>query len=573
MSVEIPQARKLQFLPDDFKITVWSKLKPYYHELGNRTINDVKDLENWVLDRSELDAVVSEDICWRYIRLTQNSEDVNATEHYQYFIQEISPKIANYDNDLNIKLVESPFFESLSEAGYKIYFRDVENGVKLFRAENIPLSTEEKLKAKEYGALVSKMTVEIDGEELTIPKARMLLEETDRNLRASVYKKMGQRFLEDREAFDALFNQLRKIRHEKALNADFENYRDYKFQAMGRFDFGVKDCEDFHDSIASEVVPLVTKLHEKRKKALAIETLEPWDLSVDLSGKQPLRPFETVRELIQKSAKSLEAVDPFFGNCLRIMEKMERLDLDSRKGKHPGGYNMPLALSGVPFIFMNATQSYTDMHVLMHEAGHAVHSFLTRDIELTSSKNTPSEVAELASMTMELLSMDHWDIFFKDKDDLKRAKIQQLEGVIKTLPWVAVVDKFQHWVYTHPEHSDKERQEAWLKIYNTFTSSIVNQKGLEDQLKNMWHKQLHIFEVPFYYIEYGMAQLGAVAIWKRFREMPEKAIADYQNALKLGYTRTVREIYQTAGIEFNFAQDYVKDLMAFVWSELEALYD
>ena len=254
------------------------------------------------------------------------------------------------------------------------------------------------------------------------------------------------------------------------------------------------------------------------------------------------------------------------------MKAMGHLDLDSRKGKAPGGYNYPLAETGVPFIFMNATSTLRDMVTLMHEGGHAVHSFLTKDLELGAFKNAPSEVAELASMAMELLSMDYWEVFFKSEEDLKRAKREHLEQIIETLPWVATIDKFQHWVYENPGHSPHERKESWNRIFDEFSDNITNWDRLQEVKDYLWQKQLLLFEVPFYYIEYGMAQLGAIAVWKNYRENPQKGLSEYMNALNLGYTRTIPEIYEMAGIRFDFSRAYISELMVFVKSELGKLY-
>ena len=560
--------KKLQFLPDEFKVTTWSKLKPYYSELEKRDLNDVGDLKRWILDVNELSAVVEEDMAWRYIRMTQDSGDQEAAERFQYFVAELSPKITPAQDVINKKLVASPFLNQLPEKDYFIYVRGVKNATELFREANVPLFTEDQLKGKEYGSILSKMLVEIDGKEMTLQQAGVKLQETDRSLRESVYRKINARLKEDRQALDDLMDELIKIRHQIALNAGFDNYRDYKFKELGRFDYEVKDCYDFHESIAKEVVSVNEELLRHRKKALGLDTLRPWDTGVDTSGKSPLKPTNGTEELTTKSTEALGKLHPFFGETLDIMNEMGHLDLGSRKGKHPGGYNMPLYRSGVPFIFMNSADSFRDMHVLMHEAGHAVHALLTHSYDLVSSKSVPSEVAELAAMTMELITMDQWDVFFDNEDDLRRAKVEQLEGVLKTLPWVATVDKFQHWIYTNPTHTQKEREEAWLRISGEFSSNIVDKSGLEDYQTHLWHRQLHIFEVPFYYIEYGMAQLGAIAIWKRFRENPETALNGYINALKLGYTQKIGDIYQAAGIEFNFSESYVKELAAFVQEEL-----
>lgn len=570
-TVMTPRPLQRYFLPKDFKLTVWSRLKPYYNDLLKRPINSVADLERWILDKSELDAFVGESFAWRYIKITLDSADERAAERYQYAVQELSPRIASFENLLNKKLVESPFVDDVDQEKYFTHLRNLRNSVALFQEENIPLSTEVQLKSKECGRIFSEMTVGFDGKQMTLQKAGALLEEPDRNRRESVYRKINNRILQDTEQLEVLFEELLKKRHQIATNARFENFRDYKFQALGRFDYTVDDCLDFHESIKYEILPIVDELNCYRQDNLKLEDLKPWDLNVDSSGKIPLRPFNDVQELIQRSIVCLRKLNPMFGEVIAIMDEMGHLDLESREKKRPGGYNMPLHMTGVPFIFMNAINSFADMRTLMHESGHAIHSYLTRDFRISTTKRFPSEVAELAAMTMELLTMDHWDVFFENPEDLKRAKIAQLENVLKVLPWIATIDKFQHWLYTHSNHSSEERKAEWVKINDSFTSNVINRKGLEAYSAYLWHKQLHIFEVPFYYIEYGMAQLGAIAIWKHYRENPQKAIEQYIEALKLGYTKPISEIYRAAGIEFDFSRPYIAQLGSFIKEELEKL--
>ncbi len=567
------QEHERAFVPKEFKVTTWSKLQPYYKDLLKRTIGSRQELEQWIKDKSELDAVVSEAFSWRYINITIDSTDDKAEALYQYAVQELAPKITAFENDLNEKLVNCPFASDLQGGQYYIHLRNIRNAVHLFQKDNIPLATEIQLKSKEYVKIFSEMTIGVDGKQMTLQKASSLLEEPSRAYREGVYHKIHARLLKETKSLDQLFDTLKDMRHQMAINSGFDNFRDFKFRALGRFDYEVKDCEDFHHSIQTEIVPLVDELNRFRKTALGVDKLRPWDLFVDHTGDQPLRPFESIDELVGKSVSCLYRLHPEFGHTLEIMNEMGHLDLDSRQGKRPGGYNMPLHLTGIPFIFMNATTSLSDMRTLMHEAGHAVHSRLTNHYKLKTAKRVPSEVAELAAMSMELLTMEHWDTFFEDPETLRRAKINQLEYVLKVLPWIATIDKFQHWLYTNPGHSPEERQQAWMSIMKAFNSPTIDHSGLEHYLAHLWHKQLHIFEVPFYYIEYGMAQLGAIAIWKRYREDPERAVADYLRALKLGYTCNVREIYQAAGIDFNFSQSYVSELGAFVKAELKALMD
>lgn len=570
-TISRPEPRKKEFLPEGFKLTVWSKLKPYYQALLKRPVESVEALEQWILDKSEMDATVSETFAWRYIQVTINNNDQAAADLYQYAVQELYPHIASMDNELYQKFIAIPYVDDLDKDRFFTYVRNIRNTVDLFRANNLPLSTEVQLRSREYGKIFSEMTIGMDGKQMTLQKAGTLLEETNRSCREAVYHKISTRVLQDVEQLESLFDELLSKRQTIAQNTGFVNFRDYKFKSLGRFDYTAQDCLNFHDSIKKAILPLVESLNEYRRKALNLEQLRPWDLSVDTSSKMPLKPFKNANDLLKKSIECLSKLHPIFGEVLHIMREMGHLDLESRPGKRPGAYNMPLQIAGVPFIFMNATQQLNDIRTLMHESGHAIHSFLTRDEKLGASKRLPPEIAELAAMTMELLSMEHWDVFFKDEDHLRRAKINQLENVLRILPWIATVDKFQHWAYTNPEHTREERKHAWMKIYLEFTPKNVNRSGLEHYSEYLWHKQLHIFEAPFYSIEYGMAQLGAIAIWKQYRENPQPAIEKYIGALKLGYTRPIGEVYEAAGIAFDFSDDYISKLGAFVKAELEQL--
>ena len=570
-TISIPRPRPKRYLPEDFEVSSWSQLLPHYEELLQREIHSVEDLEQWILDRSELDAVVSEDFSWRYIKVTVDSRDDDAANLYQLAVEELAPNVTAFENDLNRKLVKNPFLDQLELEKYFTHLRGVKNGVRLFRKENVRLAKEIQLKSKEYVKIFSEMTIGVDGKQMTLHKASALLEESDRRYREGVYHKIHNRILEHTQELEGLFDNLLKKRHQMALNAGFENFRDYKFQALGRFDYNVEDCEEFHESIKSEIIPLANQLNAFRKDSLEVQNLKPWDLFVDPSGGEPLRPFESINELLNKTVTCLANIHPMFGEVIEIMNSMGHLDLETRSGKRHGGYNMPLHFSGIPFVFMNASNSLSDLRTLMHESGHAVHSYLTKEYPLKSSKRVPSEVAELAAMTMELLSMEHWDVFFDNEDQLKRAQVYQLEYILKVLPWIATIDKFQHWLYTNPNHDHRDRKENWKRIFKEFSSTYVDHDGLEQYLDHLWHKQLHIFEVPFYYIEYGMAQLGAIAIWKQYRENPGQTVENYVNALKLGYTQPIGEIYKAAGISFDFSKKCVHELGRFVKRELDKL--
>lgn len=570
-SLQIPAKPLRHFLPQDIVIDSWEKIEKFYSSLLDKKISSLEELEQWLRDRSELEAVVEEEGAWRYIRMSINTKDEKAVEAYNFFVSEIEPKIAPYNDKLNRKLQECEFTTKADHQKYFIYLRGVEQELKLFREENVSVQAEISVEAQKYGVITGAQSVIYNGEEMTMPKAGMLLKHTDRKIREEIFRLIEQRREKDTDALDGLFEHLLKLRHKVSRNAGFSNYRDYMFAALGRFDYSVKDCEDFHKSIQSEIVPVVKGFMQERKEKLGLEKLKPWDLDVDASGKPALHPFTDGKSLVNKTVDAFKHIHPYFSECIRVMNEMGHLDLESKDGKAPGGYNYPLYETGVPFIFMNAVGSQRDLVTMVHEGGHAIHSFLTRDLELTAFKGLPSEVAELASMSMELISMDAWDEFYPDKEELKRAKHDQLEKIISILPWIATVDKFQHWLYTNHQHSRSERKHNWLRISDEFSSGMVDWDGFELSRQNSWQRQLHIYEVPFYYIEYGMAQLGAIAIWRNYKNNPQKSLKQYTEALSLGYTKSIPEIYKTAGIEFNFSPAYVKELATFVKTELEKL--
>jgi len=549
----------------------WENLEPIFNELNSRPLNSVSELEQWLRDRSEIEAALEEDFAWRYIRMTCDTTDEKLLSDFQFFATEIEPKIAPLSNELNKKFIQCPFSEQLDEAKYFVYVRGIKKALELFREENIPLMTQIQVEQQKYQGITGSMSVKLGGQEYTLEQASVFLKDTNRKVRQEAWEAITARRLEDKEKLDNLFNTLLKLRHQVALNAGFENFRDYMFQALGRFDYTPTDCFDFHKAIQMEIVPLLKVQADKRLNALALNELKPWDMDVDISGKPALKPFNNGEELIEKSIKCFSELSPYIGERLEIMKENGFFDVDSRKGKAPGGYNYPLAESGAPFIFMNSAGTFRDLTTMVHEGGHAVHTFISSGLELNDFKHLPSEVAELASMSMELISMDHWDKFFDHSEDLIRAKKDQLKDVLKTLPWVAVVDQFQHWIYTNPDHTSEERAKAWTKIFEPFGNNFTDWSEHQYALENLWQKQLHIFEVPFYYIEYGIAQLGAIAVWKNYKNNPEKGLLNYLEALKLGYTKTIKEIYETAGIEFNFKASYVKELAEFVQKESEKL--
>ncbi|CAN5444024.1 M3 family oligoendopeptidase [soil metagenome] len=575
-TINLPARPTRSFIGETIELKSWDDVKPLYEELLDRSIDNAEELQQWLVDRSELESYLSENFAWRYIRMTCDTANEELVKELNFFIEEIQPSMTTYGNDLDLMAINSPFLSQLTDEGYDVMVRSMKMAIDIFREENIPLQTELQTEERKYGAIVGAMTVTIDGREMTLPEASDRLQSTDRAVREEAWRKVWERRYKDHEVLDQLFDRLRDLRHQIAVNAGFTNFRDYSFAALGRFDYTPEDCFNFHEAVVEAVVPLLNELAHERKEKLRVDPLRPWDTKVDVEGRPPLKPFATGSELLEKAITCFDRLDgdgqpKELGDDLRIMRAMGHLDLESRKGKAPGGYNYPLEEIGVPFIFMNATSSLRDLVTMVHEGGHAVHSFLTRDLPLKAFRNPPMEVAELASMSMELLSMDHWDVFFDDANELRRAKLQHLESIIETLPWVATIDKFQHWIYENPTHTDAERRENWLRIYTQFADTVTNWDGFAFYQEYIWQRQLHLYEVPFYYIEYGIAQLGAIGVWRNYRRDPKAGLDGYKKALSLGYKAPIREISAAANVPFDFSREHIQELMRFVREEIRKL--
>lgn len=559
------------YLPSDYVLSSWENLKFYFEDLLNRPLDSAQQMEQWLKDRSELGSFLEEDMGWRYIRMTCDTTNEQYAKDYDFFVSQIEPHIAPYEDLLNKKWVASPFKNFRNEEGIAIALQNTEAQIEIFREENIPLQTKLQQLQQEYGRITGGMTVMHQGKELTLQQAGVMLQETDRQLRKEVWEKIQAKRKESAEELQNLFSKLIELRHQIAVNAGFANYRDYMFKAMGRFSYTPEDCKVFHAAVRDAVVPLTAKIVEARKKKLGYDSLKPYDLAVDPEGNAPLKPFDGPKDLLNKAVENFNRIHPEWGAYLQKMEKMGHLDLDSRKGKAPGGYNYPLDEVGVPFIFMNASGTVRDLVTMVHEGGHALHSFWAQGLAYNFYKHPPSEVAELASMAMELLTMEHWDVWFNNPQDLIRAKKDHLTQILETLPWVACIDAFQHWLYENPAHSVAERNAAWLKLYKDFHPSAIDWEGYEAFQEIVWQKQLHLFEVPFYYIEYGIAQLASIGVWLNTQENRAQGLAQYREALELGFTKDIAGVYATAGVKLDFSKGNIERLMGSVWQALEKL--
>ena len=563
------EKRERKYYPENFDVRDWKVVEESFKELLDFRIGSGDDLIAMMEKSSELGMIIAEEMARLYIKMTCYADNEENQKNFNKFYATIVANSQPYVNKLNLKFYESEYKKDLPDNKYGHLKRIIANDIEIFREENIPLKTKETELRNRYGEINSKMTVTYDGREQTLAQLGKYLQEPDRAVREETWRLRYKRLGEDREKLDSLFDELRVLREKQAANAGFDNYRDFKHKEMGRFSYTPQDIEQFHFSVEKVVLPFLRELTEERKEKLGLEKVRPWDTAVDLDGKV-LKPFETTEEFVGKAVKILNRVDREFALNLDKMDNTGLLDLENRKGKAPGGYNYPLQEMGSSFIFMNAVGLHRDVVTLLHESGHAMHSAATKDIPIATYKHTPSEVAELASMAMELLTIDYWDEYYDSEEDFQKAKRDQLQGTLKFLPWCMIVDAFQQWIYTHPDHNKEERYEQFSKLVKRFNTG-VDWSGLEEEEKYSWMFQLHIFEVPFYYIEYGMAQLGALSIYKNYREKGKKAIDDYKKFLQLGYTRPVDQLYEAAGINFDFSEKRLAELVDFVRNELKEI--
>ena len=563
--------RNRKYIAHDLQIETWDSIQGYFLDLETRELKSCDDLETWLLHRAELDAVLEEEMAWRYIEMNCDTNNEHHANRFNAFVEHIEPHISSAENKLDKKLLLSPFLNQIDQKKYLILIRALQKRDALFREKNVPILTELQKMEQEYGKIASQMTIDVDGKTITLQQASVYLKNTNRDIRKNVFIQIQERRRKDEEILHTLLTNLIEKRHTCAVNADFANYRDYKFEELGRFDYTKEDCFNFHSSIQKTIPPLIANIQNKRKQSLQLNILKPWDLDVDPNNLPPLTPFKTSEELIQKTIACLHDIKPQYAEYIQTMVAEGYVDLESRIGKAPGGFNYPLYESNIPFIFMNSAGTLHDVETMLHESGHAIHSCITAKLPLIEFKSLPSEVAELASMSMELISMEHWHHFFDTPEELNRAKRSQLEGTLSVLSWVAIVDKFQHWLYENPTHTIAQRETKWLGILAEYDTGVVDWSDLQKFTKSNWQRQLHIFEVPFYYIEYGIAQLGAIALWRQYSINREQALQNYENFLRLGYTVPIPEIYKAAGIDFSFSLDYVTELMDFVKQKLEML--
>lgn len=547
------------------------QLEKTLSSLLNKMISSKLDLENWLKEQSKMIWEIEEQLRSHYIAFQCNTDDEEIKDTFEHDQQFVKPLLKRYQNLLDNKYLESPFRMELDSNLYGLLDAKIKNAQKLFCEDNIELEIKEDKLVTEYFEITGGLSAIWDGEEKTITELQSYLQDSNRDIRKKAKTIISEQFLSVEKELQNILNQLIEIRHQKAKNIQLENYRDYMFKKYERFDYSAIDCYELAESIRKYVVPLKDKILLEQKDKLQVDTLRPWDVSAVTPDQKVLKPITNENDLIEKSTHIFNKLDVEFSALLNRMYKHNCLDLTSRKGKAAGGFCEYLPASQLSYIFMNLNYTQDDIVTFIHEMGHSIHNELIKPLKLRQYIEIPAETAELASMTMELFSLNYWDTFYTDKKDLKQAKINFFKDVISYLPIMLIVDQFQHWLYENPSHTSEERNEKYLQLQKHYQSSVIHIDGYEKWIATSWLPVLHIFEVPFYYIEYAIAQLGALQMYKQYKEDPKQALENYKKALSLGSSQSIKEVYDAAGIRFDFSGETIKELMLFVEKELELL--
>jgi oligoendopeptidase F len=549
----------------------WNSVSPYVRKLLNDKWHNFSDFQRWLRKLNELETVIKEEATWKLIRYLQNMQDKDNKSAYEHYLKEIKPRFSKALYHIYKRYWHSPWRSMFPKEKFLNFNRTVYNYISLYNPQNVVLETKAELlanKCNEIMEMIEEETVEVDGEILTLSEASSLLNSSDREKRREVWKKIYKIDATYQERLDDIMSELISIRTQIAKNSGFENYYDYRFQQLGRFDWNVDLCHKFHRLVEKVVKPLYGWLLSYRRRRLGLKTLYPWDLYLDINdADKPLEPFQTEDELIEKSLVLFERLHPKISAYIRYLRDIGHLDLSPRPGKTPTDYCLTLPESGLPFILLSANGTHSDLVNFIHETGHAIHVLQSRHIPYLLLREYPMEVAELASISLEMMTMYHMNIFYPSLRDLGRAWFEQISQIITSLPWIATVDAFQEWLYKNPHHTPKERRAVWVKIYRRFHGDIV--AWPEEALGILWQQKIHIFDSPLYYIEYGIAQIGALQLWYNYDRNPHETIKRYLYALSLGYTKRVPEIYKAAGIQFWFDIPLMKKLARFIISKIK----
>lgn len=559
-SMSSPPLREFprSFLPNHITLEKLSEIEPLVKDLLARNLDTQIAFSEFFTDYSELVAALSETGSRLYIDMTCQTDNEAASKAYLSFIETIAPSWEQWLQDLHIRIHNSEFKHTLPTDIYGEWEESLARKIALFRPENIPLQTQIALLSKDYQEWMGSLAANWNGEEKTMTQLEKILESPSRLDREKAWKLITSKRLEKAGDFNRLFFEMKTAREKQAHNAGYPNYIEYVFASYDRTDYTADDCATYHEQILKYVVPLYTSILKHRKEKLGIEVLRPWDLNCSATGKDALKPFNGSDELCNKISKAWNNIDPEFAGYFNRMEKEGLLDLENRKGKAPGGYQSSLEEKRVPFIFMNAVGAHKDVMTLFHECGHSWHEFLARNLSLCEVRHAPMEFCEVASMSMERAGLGQLELFYTS-EDAARALASEEEEVIRLLIWVAVVDQFQSKIYSTPKLTTDMLGQIWRDLYQKYFPA-VDWSGFEKELTHAWHKQLHIFEYPFYYIEYGIAQIGALQWENAYKQNPTKALAKYKEALSLGGTKGLRNLFKAANLEFSLNPGIIEPL-------------
>ncbi len=576
---KLPSYQPRRFVPGQVNLTDIEQVVSLYRKLLACKISSVEELETFLLDRSELDAAVHQQGTILYIRMTCQTDDPSRAKMYKNFTESIEPAVKLFTNKLDCKYLEASKQFKLDEKRYEVYNRLIHADAELFREENVQLQTQEALLCQEYQAVCGAMTVDFEGVEYTMQQMRKFLQEPDRSLRESTWRAACERWLADTARINEIFKKMLLLRNQIGLNAGFDNYRDYKFREYHRFDYTPADCKKYHEAVEHLIVPVLADIVENRRSQMNLSTMRPWDFDlaypVDPKGRAALKPFGTIDDFIYQMVEVFHRIEPEFGSQFQEMVELDLLDVASRKGKAPGGYQSTLDDARKPFIFMNTVNSNEDLLTLLHEGGHAFHTLACTHEPLLAYRSEgglPIEFAEVASMSMELIGIEHLSVFYNEQD-IRRSWCNKLEGIVSILVMIATIDAFQHWIYENPGHSHEDLIKAWIKIHNRFAGRLWDWSELEKERGYLWHRVLHVFQFPFYFIEYGIAQLGALRLWLQYRKDASGTLSNFRKALALGGSKPLPELFAAAGLKFDFSEGTIAPLIEVVAKELENLQE
>ena len=558
-----------KFYSSDFDFFNIDLVKNELNALLEDDFKSFEDYKNWIYKSDELLAIIEEGYCVCYAQSTCDTEDENAKANIQYFDNQVMPLLMSIGNLISKKFVDTPFIDDLEQKDFEVIIRNNKKNIELFREKNIPIETEIMNLNQEYNKIVGSIMIDFQGKEHTVQQFQKFFYANERDLREEAYHVQQKRFAKEDDKINNIFKKMFELRFKKAKNAGYDNFRDYRFKELGIYDYTPKDCEDFRNSIIDFVVPVRKEMNEERKQKLGVDNLRSWDMLVDVDLKKPLKPYNEISELTTGVEKIFRDIKPLFGDNFKFLNDNGFFDLDSRKGKAPGGYMMPLKETGAAFIFVNGAQQHSDVNVLLHEGGHAMHFLQSKNIKLKEAQMGPAEIAEVASMSMELLGMEGLHHFYSG-DDLVRAKKEHLERALMLFIPIAKNDEFQHYIYTNPNLSIDDICDYYLELESKYDVGI-NRMGFEKYTRTMWHHVGHFFFAPFYMLDYAIAGLGAMQVYHNYLKDRKSGIEKYFNGLHYGGSRPLPELFEKFGIKFDFSRNTVKPLIDSIYNEYKGL--